>query len=338
MNWGTGGPTGCIRGILTVNSGATLLLTATNGLGYFDGEKINNVTLNNGTIAVPASASATLDQGWGVAYTLNGGTLSSNGGTSSTTSTSKFAFGGPTGGPSSVRVTANSTIAGHVNLRTVNGNPNTDFTVDAGANLLVTAGVSSDAGTGTAGFRKLGSGSMTVNGNGTLYRSHAGEAGAPRSEWKSGQYSDHRFLGSCAWGLGVVAGPTTVESGGRLAYGTPDFFNGLSLAAGSVIDFKLTDQWWITAGGGTISGPPTGKITINLSGSGRAGTFMVINGPNATFSNLTASSFVLGTTIPGYTYSIAPGRARRSSSRRFPFLPMISGVRPFPIPPSVACR
>lgn len=304
LELGTGGPTGCIRGNLTVNSGATLLLTATNGLGFLDGEKINNVTLNNGMIAVPASASATLDQGWGVAYTLNGGTLSSNGGTSSTTSTSKFAFGGPTGGPSSVRVTANSTIAGHVNLRTVNGNPSTDFTVDPGANLLVTAGVSSDAGTGTSGFRKLGSGSMTVNGNGTYTGATQVKQGLLEVNGILGNTPITVSSGATLGGLGAVAGPTIVESGGHLAYGTPDFNNGLSLAAGSVIDFKLTDQWWITAGAGAINGPTTGKITINLSGSGRAGTFMLINGPNATFSNLTANSFVLGTTIPGYTYNV----------------------------------
>lgn len=299
-----GGGIGCIRGNLTVNSGATLLLTATNALGFLNDVKINNVTLNNGTIAVPASAAATLDQGWGIAYTLNGGTLSSNGGASSTTSTSKFAVGGPTGVPSSFRVTADSTIAGHLDLRTVNGNPSTDFTVDSGANLLVTAGISSDGSTGPSSFRKLGDGTMTLVGKGIYTGATQVKQGLLQVNDGLGNTSVTVSPGASLAGTGSIAGLTTIEAGGRLRSVTPAFTNGLALAAGALIDFEPAADKRVRVSGGTLSGPATGKITINLSGTATAGTVTLIDASEATLSNLSANSFILGTTIPGFTYSI----------------------------------
>lgn len=299
-----GSSIGCIRGSLTVNAGATLLLTATNALGFLNDQKINSVTLNNGTISVPASASATLDQGWGIAYTLNGGTLSSNGGVSSTSSTSKFAIGGPTGGPSSFRVTADSTIAGHVDLRTDNGNPSTDFTIDSGANLLITAGISANNSTAAGGFRKLGDGTMTLAGKGTYTGATQVKQGLLQVNDGLENTSVTVSSGASLAGIGSIAGLTTLEAGGRLRSGTPTFTNGLALAAGALIDFEPAGNKRVRVSGGALSGPATGKITINLAGSIGAGTFTIVDASGATLSNLNASSFILGTTIPGFTFSI----------------------------------
>src|SRR6202012_3955203 len=98
------------------------------------------------------------DLGWGVAYTLNNGLLVSNGGVTSTTSTSKFSFGNFT--TVTVNGSSISTITGHVDLRSLL-NPNTDFTVNAGATLRVSAGISTDSdsvnSSALAGFTKKGS-------------------------------------------------------------------------------------------------------------------------------------------------------------------------------------
>jgi fibronectin-binding autotransporter adhesin len=153
--------TGRIRGSLTINAGATVRTTGVNALGWEPGYNVNSVTINSGTFLSPAG----VDQGWGVAYTLDGGYMATNGGTTSTTSLSKFSFGNFT--TVSVTGAKQSTIAGHINLRS-DLNPNTDFTVGSGATLLVTAGISSSAAsfaTGTAGFTKKGGGTMILTGS-----------------------------------------------------------------------------------------------------------------------------------------------------------------------------
>ena len=127
------------------------------------------------------------------AYTLNGGTLSSNGGVSSATATSKFSFGHLVGKATSVKVTADSSIAGRVHLRIDEGILNTNFTVDPGATLTVgavmTSGGWSPADQGLpAGFTKLGGGTMRLDGanaytgdtvlaGGTLSLGHASALG-----------------------------------------------------------------------------------------------------------------------------------------------------------------
>jgi len=232
-----GGGTGAIRGGLTINAGTTVLLNATNALGYNGGVKIDAVVLNGGTLSAPSST--TDDQGWGITYTLNGGLMSSNGGVSSTTTTSKFAFGNNT----SVNVIAGTTttIAGRVDLRG-DVNSNTNINVGAGANLNVTAAITSTGG--VTGFTKQGPGTITLtgantytgpttvdpnggtllvngslSGGGTIAISAGGTLGGTGSI--AGAVTDNGVLtpGASAGNIEtLITGPLTMNAGATLAY------------------------------------------------------------------------------------------------------------------------
>lgn len=156
--------TGTIRGALVINN-ATVDLATTDALGYGGGVKVDSIAINTGTL-VNSAAGINGNNGWGIAYTLNGATMRSNGGVADPAAASKFAFGGPAGGNTQVNVigTSASTIAGHVDLRGDYGNSNVNFTVDNTATLNVAASLSSNTGsTGAAvGFTKLGGGVMSL--------------------------------------------------------------------------------------------------------------------------------------------------------------------------------
>ncbi|MBS0656789.1 MAG: autotransporter-associated beta strand repeat-containing protein [Verrucomicrobia bacterium] len=163
LTLGNGGASGAIRGTLSIAAGTTVDATAGNGFGFSTGTKVNAVTLAGGTLL----NSSSVDLGWGVAYTLSGGTMSSNGGTPSATAGSKFAFGGPAGGPTSVNATTGTTttIAGRVDLRSDNGNPGTAFNTENGATLNVTAAVTTSSAAQT--LTKTGPGTLTLTGPNT---------------------------------------------------------------------------------------------------------------------------------------------------------------------------
>ncbi|MEZ5414315.1 MAG: autotransporter-associated beta strand repeat-containing protein [Opitutaceae bacterium] len=200
----TGGASGTIRGALTINSGGTVEATATDAFGYGSdgGAKVDTVAINGGTLINSISA-PNGNLGWGVDYTLsNGALMTSNGGVSSNSSTSNFTFGGNTGDPSSVHATAGtSTIAGHIVMRGDSGNTHTTLTVDGGAILDITAGISS--ATGSTGLIKSGAGTLQLSGDNTYTNSTTINAGT--------------LLAQSDGALGSTSGDVTVTSGGTLA-------------------------------------------------------------------------------------------------------------------------
>jgi fibronectin-binding autotransporter adhesin len=118
--------------------------------------------------------------------------------------------------------------------------------------------------------------------------------------------------GATLGGSGVFGGITTIESGGHLAPGnspgTITFTNGLTLNSGAVLDFQLgTVGDLILVTGGTLSGPVSGQITFNLANAGgfTEGTYTLIDWTGASTDNFTASDFILGSRITGYSYSFA---------------------------------
>jgi len=165
--------TGTIRGALVINN-ATVDLVTTDALGYGEGVKVDSIAINAGTL-VNSAPGANGNNGWGIAYTLNGSTMRSNGGTADPAAPSKFAFGGPAGANTQVNATgtAASTISGHIDLRGDNGNSNVNFTVDNGATLNIPASFSSHLGPADAavGFTKLGGGLMSLQATNT----HSGD-------------------------------------------------------------------------------------------------------------------------------------------------------------------
>jgi autotransporter-associated beta strand protein len=178
LNLAVGGGTGAVRGTLNINAGATAVLSAVNALGFnvtSPTTKVDVVNINGGTLDATASG----DQGWGVAYTLTGGTMQTNGGVSSASSNSKFAFGGPAGANTSVTTLASATssvIAGHVDLRNDNGaNTGTPVVFNvadgpAAIDLLVSAAITrhdTTANQSAAGISLTGSGVMSFTGANT---------------------------------------------------------------------------------------------------------------------------------------------------------------------------
>jgi autotransporter-associated beta strand protein len=256
---------GRLSGTLTINAGATVNATGVNALGYGPTTKINSVYINSGTFLSPAGG----DQGWGVAYNLDGGYMATNGGAASTTSLSKFAFGGYT----SVNVTGTrqSTIAGHISLRS-DINPNTEFNVASGATLVVSAGISASAAgftTGTTGIIKKGGGTMILS--------------------ASNSYNANTFIegGTLALNsVGALGNSGTVAfTGGTLRFSssnTTDYSARFSMAAGQQFRIDTNGQnvtlaSSISSAGGTFT--KSGLGTLTLSGSNAySGNTSVLSG------------------------------------------------------------
>jgi fibronectin-binding autotransporter adhesin len=116
-------------------------------------------------------------------------------------------------------------------------------------------------------------------------------------------------------GVGATSGGlTTVQNGGTLdpgsapgSVGTLKFESGLTLAAGSSLNFDLgntTGSDLIQITGGTFTAPGTGTAIVNLKNSGDfgAGTYTLLSWANP--SSAVTGDFSLGTTISGYQESL----------------------------------
>ncbi|WP_415908636.1 beta strand repeat-containing protein [Oleiharenicola sp. Vm1] len=118
--------------------------------------------------------------------------------------------------------------------------------------------------------------------------------------------------GATLGGSGFVDGETTIASGGHIAPGnspgTLTFTNGLTLNDGAVLDFQLgTTSDLIRVSGGTLTGPSTGAVTLNLSDAGgfTAATYPLFDFSGATTNSFDLSDFSLGNVIAGYDYVLA---------------------------------
>ncbi|HSI08342.1 MAG TPA: autotransporter-associated beta strand repeat-containing protein [Rariglobus sp.] len=116
--------------------------------------------------------------------------------------------------------------------------------------------------------------------------------------------------GATLGGSGTIGGHATFASGAHLAPGnlpgTITFTGGLTLNDGTILDLQLgTISDKIVVSGGTLTGPFSGTITVNLSDSGGfvAGTYTLIDATGATLTSIGATSLELGTTIAGYDFT-----------------------------------
>src|ERR1017187_3836964 len=168
-----GGATGVIRGTLTFNPGATAVCTANNAFGYTVGIETRNAYVNGGTLNTTSSG----DEGFNTTFNLTGGTLTSNGGTSSPTAASYWCLGqqtAATDGASGVNTfpsTITSVIAGRLVVRSGNANTNETFTVasgntPSGIDLLVSAAISM-TDSSVVSLTQAGTGTMLLSGANT---------------------------------------------------------------------------------------------------------------------------------------------------------------------------
>jgi len=181
-------------------------------------------------------------------------------------------------------------------------------TVDTNALGATWSGVLS----GTGGLSKSGSGTLTLSGANTYTGATAVNAGSLLVTGSLANTAVSVASGATLGGSGTFAGLATLASGGILAPGTSPgtitFNAGLSLDGGSILNFELgTASDLIVVGGGLLSGPSSGTVTLNFSDSGGfgAGTYTLINYATATgTSNFSTGSFSLGSTIGGFNYAL----------------------------------
>jgi autotransporter-associated beta strand protein len=212
-------------------------------------------------------------------------------------------------------------IAGNMQTATLNVGGNNSDTTFSG--VIAKGYDGSDNATGSIALLKTGSGTLTLSGTNTYLGGTTISGGtllvnnASGSALGSGSVTVNS--GATLGGSGSIGDLTTVASGGHLApgasVGTLTFNYGLVLQSGAILDFQLGDPLnpltsdRIDVTGGSLSGPTTGLITLNLTDAGSfgAGTYDLIRYSGATYdsASLTTANFTTGTSISGFTYTLA---------------------------------
>jgi fibronectin-binding autotransporter adhesin len=241
---------GTIRGVLTVNTGATVRATVGKAIGFASATagNVTTVYINGGLVTIDAAASGGL--GAGQTVYMTGGTIEANGGASSPTATSCYRFGnvGPDPTVYTLASSSTATISGRVALDMTGV-----FDVQDGAaavDLLVSAAITDGigAGTPTNGIVKRGAGTMVLTGGstygsntavngGTLLVNNAAGSGTGRGRVT---VNTNATLG----GTGTIGGSVQVNAGCTLAPGAGGagiltISNGCTLAGGSTLAIEL---------------------------------------------------------------------------------------------------
>lgn len=149
---GAGGPTGTLRGVVTVNAGARIIGLVSDSLGYnADGTQVTTLNLVGGTFDNATNA----NQGYTTNVVMTGGTISSTGG---------GAFNFNTGYGLTTLASSNlSLVSSPILMRGTSVVVTTAAgTVPGGVDLEISGGIS---GTGT--FTKAGAGTLAITGAGT---------------------------------------------------------------------------------------------------------------------------------------------------------------------------
>ncbi len=163
---------GTIGGPLTINPGATVVVTVPKGIGHANATSgaVTTLTISGGLLNYTGSTSAGSPYGLGSGQTvfLTGGTIETNGGVSSPTAVSFYRFSNTVGPDNDYSVytlpsPTPSVMSGGIELTS----PAT-FNVAAGGALLVTAAIFNNANGGAPGsVTESGSGLMVFSGNNT---------------------------------------------------------------------------------------------------------------------------------------------------------------------------
>ncbi|MFZ0436357.1 MAG: autotransporter-associated beta strand repeat-containing protein, partial [Chthoniobacterales bacterium] len=315
---------GVIRGNLTINPGATVMLNSSgNGsgggaLGWTAGAQVTNIVINGGLLEGFNGTADGRQHVWNIAGGVNmtGGTMRINGGVSSPTAPKLWEWGNTA--VTTFAATNSSEISGRVNIRT-DANPNITFNVadgTASTDLLLSAALTQNAAGG--GIIKNGAGLMLVSGINTYTGGTAVNAGTLRAGSTSAfGVNSAVTLGNTAGVIldlagfnstfGSLAGGGSAGGEVRLGNGTLTLgtLNANTTYAGSVTGMGAlvkTGSGMQTLSGtnNTYSGGTTLSAgTLAVTGGGSIGTGAVtvtapsvfaVNGTNATFAN----NFALG--------------------------------------------
>ncbi len=250
LSLGTGGGAGAIRGPLTINSGATVNLNATDTLGFNVGTSVTTVSITGGRI----NNNVATNNSYLTNYSLTGGTVSSSGGGSYNLSTGN----GVTTNASNVT----SVFSGPIIIRDAN---NLTFNVASGTtptgmDLLVSGSI---AGTGTVNsVTKTGAGQMVI---GSVSDTYSGSTTVANGSLllSSGTLLGTGVVsvsGGAAFGGNGSAGSVTISDGGTLQ-------GGYSTGGGSLVLPTLT---YLGGGGMYLSAIGSNNTTtpnVNVAGT-----------------------------------------------------------------------
>jgi autotransporter-associated beta strand protein/T5SS/PEP-CTERM-associated repeat protein len=311
-------------GALTIGSGGNanaqnLILASQSG-------STGTINVNTGgTLQVGGTDGITIGSGTGT-FNLAGGTLKVGGDTRVAAAPASNTID-LTNLPTEIGnvIAANTPQTGDTGLTTsVAMNLSNASTIDTSGSAATLSGVLSGSGSLT----KSGAGTLTLGGAstytgattisaGTLALGASGSVDSATISIGSGAIFDISAVtdftlaaGQTLGGTGSVDGALTLGSGAILAPGnspgTLTFTDGLTLNAGAILYFELgTVSDLIAVTGGTLTGPSSGTVTLNLTDSGgfAAGTYTLFDYTAATLDNFDITDFALGTTIAGYDYT-----------------------------------
>jgi autotransporter-associated beta strand protein len=250
---------------ITVNTGATLILGADDGLGYYAGS-VSSLTVNQGTVVGAASTHSTLPS-----LTLNGATVTAvDPGNFSNGSVLNYILDGDvttvaTASPSVIN--ANSIL---LRKATFDGGPSAPVTFNvprgtAAVDLLVSSVVKDQA----AGLIKSGNGILALSNVNTY-------TGATVINGGTIAVGDSAALGT---------GPLTINNGGVLSLGsdTINGFDGFSINGGATVDGNQT-LTLTTAGDQARSAFTTGLVSFD---NGFTTSFVYTAGGNRAADGIT---------------------------------------------------
>ena len=284
-------------------SGGSLELASDTGLAFN-----RNTTVSNNTTVTSDILAA---NGAGVTHTLGmlsigAQTLTLAKGSNVGTGTAGLTFGNVT--LTATGATFTASLGTRLTLSAVApSSGNRSFTVNGAGDTAITGNITTGSGTLT----KDGVGTLTLSGVNTYTGATSVNAGKLFVNGSLANTAVTVKLGATLGGTGTLSGATTIQSGGHLAPGTPTgtttFKGGLNLNSGAILDFELgsSNGKIVVFTGTTLTGPSSGKITVNLFDSGgfTAGTYTLIDATGATLTSIGATSFDLGIVIAGYDFS-----------------------------------
>lgn len=260
---GTGSGTGIIRGVVTVNTGATLSGSGGDSLGYTPGVQVTTLNLNGGTFNNAVAG----NQGYSTNVTMTGGTLSSTGGgsfyfnvgfgltsnASSTTSmvSSPIVLG--TSNAFAVAVASGTTPSG-IDLNITGAISSPGSLVKSGTGVLQLTGTNTYNGVTTisAGTLQLGNGgttgsvaSTTITNNGILNINRSNAVTLAAAIGGSGAFNQIGAGTTTLSGTNGFSGATTVSSGGlQLDYGTNNTSKLSDTASLTLGEAHINSGWW----------------------------------------------------------------------------------------------
>lgn len=306
---------GSIAGEGSVTGGNIVLTLGSNNLSAdFAGDlKHSGSVVKNGTGIWSLSGTNT----YAGATTINGGTIvfrkTSAKGNGTVTTVAAGSIGLGVGG-SGYYTAAN--VAALFNTNTLTGfnlNASSGVAIDTSAGdftqgtALTAARKLTKLGTNTLTFTTANtySGGTVINAGKVLANNSSGSA--------LGSGAATVAEGATLGGSGFISAATTIATGATLSpgangVGTLTFTGGITFATGSILDFELgkdsSDKLVVS---GALTGAGAETITVNLTDAGdfAAGTYTLIDGTGASFSSFDASTFKIGDTIEGYTFSFS---------------------------------